>query len=74
MTPEEALDRLRETGLRKGVYVTDIRAGRCEITSLTTHKVTLTTESGRGNELYAGDAAVFLECYEKGSIQLVDDQ
>lgn len=70
--PEDALEQLREEGLQEGVSVNDIRAGECEITTLTASTVILTT--GGEQPLDAGNAAQLLKAYQDGSIQLDEDE
>lgn len=70
--PEEALVECRELGLTEGQWVTDVRAGPCQITSLSATSVTLIAESG--TPLDAGTAADFLESYHEESIRLVEGE
>lgn len=65
--PEEALTECHELGLTEGTRVTDVRAGACQISTLTATSVILTAESG--TPLDAGDADDFLTAYHNGSIQ-----
>ncbi len=69
--PEDALDACRKAGLREGQWVSDVRAGRCRITTLTATTVTLVPESGQ--PLDAGDAADLWKSYRRGSISPVDE-
>lgn len=69
--PIQALARLRERGFKEGLTVRDVRAGTCEIETLTASSVILTAETGQ--PLNAGTAADFLDAIETGSIQRGDD-
>lgn len=67
--PQQALDACRQAGLTEGQWVEDVRAGRCQITEMTTTAVTVTTDDGQPiaiatTELY--------DSYQNGSLQLAE--
>lgn len=69
--PIQALATLRERGFTEGQWVFDVRAGRCQIETLSADSVILTAESGQ--PLNAGTATDFLESYQKGGIRQGED-
>lgn len=69
--PEDALNACRDAGLCEGEWIIDVRAGRCQITTLTATTVTLVPESGQ--PLDAGDAADLWKFYQRESIFPVDE-
>ncbi len=71
LNPEEALKKLRAAGIREEKWVKDVRAGRCQITSLTATSVILVPESGQ--PLDAGDATDLWDAYQNGSICPLDE-
>ncbi len=65
--PIQALATLREQGFTEGQWVTDVRAGQCQIETLSAGSVILTAESG--HPLDAGTAADFLKSCQKGGVR-----
>ncbi|WP_248910547.1 hypothetical protein [Halocatena marina] len=70
MTPEQALERCRAAGFSEGTWCCDVRAGRCQLETLSRQIVTFTTEHGQ--TLAIGDATDLYDSYQNGGIQPVD--
>jgi hypothetical protein len=66
--PDHALKRCREIGLKEGAWIRDVRAGDCQITTLSASVVVLACENGQPAAL--DGAEVLLESYRNGGIRL----
>jgi hypothetical protein len=70
--PEHALSVCRDLGFREGAWIHDVRAGDCQITTLSASVVICATESGE--PLALGGADVLLDSYHDDSIRLEEDK
>jgi hypothetical protein len=68
--PEHALSVLRAIGFSEGAWIHDVRAGKCQITTLNASRVICACKNGQALAL---DSAVeLLESYRNDSIQLAE--
>jgi hypothetical protein len=51
MDPDQALERCREAGFEEGAWIHDVRAGDCQITTLSASVVVLACENGQPSAL-----------------------
>jgi hypothetical protein len=69
---DQALERCREAGFAEGVWIHDVRAGDCQITTLDASVVILACEDGQPAAL--DGAAELLASYRNGGIRLSGDE
>jgi hypothetical protein len=70
--PDHALAICRDIGFAEGAWIYDVRAGCCQITTLTASVVILVCENGQPLALDGAD--VLLDSYRDDSIRLEEDE
>ena len=68
--PQQALTACRQVGLTEGQWITDARAGRGQIETLTPTLVVVVTEDGEPIAL--DGASVLYESYQDGGIEVTE--